>query len=311
MKIYFAPLEGITGYVYRNAFHSTFTDADKYFMPFVAPHPGGSFSAIERNDICPEHNKGMYAVPQVMTKNAADFLELAEELKEWGYTEININAGCPSGTVVAKNRGAGLLSNPEGLDRLLDGIFSKADVKVSVKTRLGMEDPKEFYNLLKIYNSYPIHELIIHPRVRSDYYRNRPNWDMYEYALENSKNPVVYNGDISSMEGLNAFKERFPTEDVVMIGRGFLGNPGLIEEMKGNGKINTAKLKEFHDRLFHGYEIDMEGSPFVLFKMKEIWSHMGKYLKGADPYLYKIRRAKEFEEYRILVGELFENCDII
>ena len=311
MKIYFAPLEGITGYVYRNAFHSTFTDADKYFMPFVAPHPGGSFSMIERNDICPEHNKGMYAVPQVMTKNAADFLELAEELKEWGYTEININAGCPSGTVVAKNRGAGLLSNPEGLDRLLDGIFSKADVKVSVKTRLGMEDPKEFYNLLKIYNSYPIHELIIHPRVRSDYYRNRPNWDMYEYALENSKNPVVYNGDISSMEGLNAFKERFPTEDVVMIGRGFLGNPGLIEEMKGNGKINTAKLKEFHDRLFHGYEIDMEGSPFVLFKMKEIWSHMGKYLKGVDPYLYKIRRTKEFEEYRILVGELFENCDII
>ena len=307
MKIYFAPLEGVTGYVFRNAFHRTFTDADKYFIPFVAPHPGGSFSLAERRDLMPENNAGMYAVPQVMTKNAGDFLELVEELKEWGYREININAGCPSVTVVAKDRGAGLLKDPVKLDQLLDGIFKKADGKISVKTRLGMEDPEEFYELLKVYNSYPIHELIIHPRVRSDYYKNAPHLSMFEYALEHSKNPVVYNGDLNTMEDIMKFKERFPMEDTVMIGRGFLHHPGLIEEIKGKVFADNHLLKEFHDRLLEGYEIDMDGSPYVLFKMKEIWSYLGKCFEGSEIYLGRIRRTKDIAEYRQLAEEFFDH----
>lgn len=310
MKIYLAPLEGVTGYVYRNAYHQTFEDADKYFIPFVAPHPGGSFSERERNDLLPENNRGMYAVPQVMTKNAADFLELAEEMKEWGYTEINLNAGCPSNTVVAKNRGAGLLDDPYTLNKLLDGIYSRVDVRVSVKTRIGMEDPEEFYDILNVYNSYPIHEVIIHPRVRSDYYKNSPNLDMFEYALEHSRNPVVYNGDLNSMEDVRLFRERFPEVDRVMIGRGLLKNPGLIAEIKGKGAADITSIKEFHDSLLEGYEKDMDGSPYVLFKMKEIWAHMSRHISGVEEYLKDLRRTCEIPEYKALTDELFQNCKI-
>lgn len=310
MKIYFAPLEGITGYVYRNAYHQNFRDADKYFIPFVVPHTKRAFNAREKNDLLPFHNEGMVAIPQVLTKSAEDFLLLAEELKALGYREININAGCPSGTVVGKNRGAGLLADLETLNTFLDGIFSRVDVAVSIKTRIGMKNPEEFYDLLKIYNSYPIHELIIHPRVREDYYKNKPNLDIYEYALEHSKNPIVYNGDLMNLESILAFEERFPTEKAVMIGRGILTNPGLIGEYYGEDAVKKEDIKVFHDCLIEGYVKEMGNGLNVLFKMKELWSYMGNHFEKAESYLKKIRKVNQFPEYIICVNELFRNCPI-
>lgn len=307
MKVYFAPLEGITGYVYRNAYHQSFTDADKYFIPFVIPHTKRPFNSKEKNDLLPAHNQGMYAVPQVMTKNSEDFLALAKELKALGYHEINLNAGCPSGTVVSKNRGAGLLADRDALRAFLDGVFSGADVAVSIKTRIGMEDPEEFYELLDIYNQYPFCEVIIHPRVRTDYYKNSPNWEMYGYALKHSKNPVVYNGDLKDMESIHRFQEKFPGEETVMIGRGLLTNPGLIEEIHGKGAAAKEQIKEFHDRLLSGYEDAMGGGQNVLFKMKEVWAYMGNHFQDVDKYIKKIRKARQVSEYRILAEELFHN----
>lgn len=307
MNVYFAPLEGITGYVYRNVYHQCFSPADKYFIPFVVPHKKRAFNAKETKDLLPANNEGMHAVPQVMTKNAEDFLLLAKELKAWGYHEININAGCPSGTVVVKNRGAGLLAEPEDLKMFLDGIFSKTDIKVSVKTRIGMENPEEFYELLEVYNAFPIHELIIHPRVRQDFYQNKPNWDMYEYALEHSKNPVVYNGDLIDIDSIHAFMERFPKEDSVMIGRGILTNPGLIGEIKGKEPVTMEVIKEFHDRLLIEYENTMGGQN-ALFKMKELWMYMGNHFQDADCYLKKIRKGKNLTDYKSIVNTLFQNC---
>lgn len=308
MKVYFAPLEGITGYVYRTVYHQTFTPADKYYIPFIVPHKKRAFNAKETKDLLPANNEGMYAVPQVMTKNAEDFLLLAEELKAWGYQEININAGCPSGTVVAKNRGAGLLEDPEILYAFLDGIFSKADVAVSIKTRIGMENPEEFYELLEVYNAFPIHELIIHPRVRQDFYKNKPNWDMYEYAIEHSKNPIVYNGDLTDMESVHTFMERFPKENTVMIGRGILTNPGLIGEIQGKQPVTKEVIKAFHDRLLKEYENTLGGGQNALFKMKELWMYMGNYFQDADRYLKKIRKGKNLMEYQAVVDALFQDC---
>lgn len=310
MKIYFAPLEGITGYVYRNVYHAFFPDADKYFMPFLAPHTKRSFNTREKNDLVPVHNEGMYAVPQVLTKSAEDFLMIAEKLKQFGYREININAGCPSGTVVSKNRGAGLLADVKSLNAFLDGIFEKADPDVSVKTRIGMEHPNEFRTILEVYNRYPIHELIIHPRVRNDFYANEPNWDMYEYALEHSRNPLVYNGDIVDMATYRAFKERFPREETIMLGRGVIANPGLIGELRGEAPVSREVLKQFHDMLLAGYQEEMSGDRNVLFKMKEIWVYMSRNFMGADQCLKKLRKTNQLAEYRRITEEMFRTCSL-
>ena len=169
MEFYFAPMEGITGYIYRNAHHRFFPGTDKYFTPFLSPNQNRALNPKEVRDVLPENNEGIYIVPQILTNQADFFLRAAKELKEcYGYEEVNLNLGCPSGTVVSKGKGAGFLADPGGLDAFFDQVYAKADVKVSVKTRIGLSSPEEFYGILDIFNRYPLHELIIHPRVRSE-----------------------------------------------------------------------------------------------------------------------------------------------
>lgn len=208
---------------------------DKYFTPFLSPHTKRGFNAKELAEILPENNKGMRLVPQILTNRAEDFLGTAEKLTYYGYGEINLNLGCPSKTVVSKGRGSGFLADPEGLDRFLDEIYSKAKVKISIKTRIGKDDPEEFLGLLKIYNRYPAEELIIHPRIQTDFYKNKPNLEMFEEAVRTSRIDLCYNGDICSKEDAGMIQNRFPSVDTCMIGRGIIENPGLLSEIEGAG----------------------------------------------------------------------------
>ena len=184
MRYYLAPLEGITGYIFRNAHTRLFTPADKYFSPFLVPKPnsGKQFSAKEKADILPEHNQNIHLVPQIMTNKAADFIAMTKALEEYGYQEVNLNLGCPSRTVVTKGRGAGFLSDPETLQFFFDEVFREIKIKISVKTRIGLEDAEEFQDLLSVYNQFPFEELIIHPRVQCMYYNGTPDMETFAYA---------------------------------------------------------------------------------------------------------------------------------
>lgn len=305
MHFYFAPMEGITGYIYRNAYHDFFTEADKYFTPFLTPHTKRSFNSRERNDLLPEHNLNMYVVPQILTKSGEDVGMIAEKLAEFGYTEININAGCPSGTVVSKGRGAGLFADLRALDSFLDTLFTCTSAAVSIKTRIGMESREEFPDILNIYNAYPFRELIIHPRVREDYYNNTPDFEMFAYATAHSNIPLVYNGDIVSIDSYERICREFPDIHAIMLGRGILKNPGLIGELQGKPPISRDVLFAFHNRLLEDYRQEMSGDKNVLFKMKELWAYLGYSFPGAERTLKKIRKSGHLEEYTAAVTELF------
>lgn len=244
MRFYLAPLEGITGYIYRNAYHTFFKPADKYFTPFIVPNQKGEFRSKERKDILPEHNKGMFTVPQILTNKSADFIRTAQQLAEYGYEEVNLNLGCPSQTVVPKGKGAGFLAKPEELDRFLEEIFDGLSMRISVKTRIGKDNPEEFEELLRIYNRYPMEELIVHPRVQLDFYKNTPNWDVFAEAEVKSRNPLCYNGDIFSTEDYRRWREQFPSISSVMLGRGVLANPLLIEQLLTEEKEQENLRKE-------------------------------------------------------------------
>ncbi len=183
MKYYLAPMEGITGYIYRNSYEKFFNNIDKYFTPFIVPNKSTSLKTKELRDILPENNKGMNIVPQLLTNDSEAFIITARKLQQLGYNEINLNLGCPAGTVVSKNRGSGFLAKREELDIFLDEIFKIDDMKISIKTRIGKDSPEEFYELIKIYNKYPMEELIIHPRTQKDFYGNKPDLDVFKDAL--------------------------------------------------------------------------------------------------------------------------------
>ena len=344
-QFYFAPLEGITGYIYRNAFHETFGAADKYFIPFISPGAKKKLTEKERNDILPEHNEGMYAVPQILSKNAGDVVAACERLKSLGYKEVNLNIGCPSGTVVSKGRGAGLLEDLRILNQFLEEIFSNVVLPVSIKTRIGMDDESEWEDILKIYNQYPIKELIIHPRLRKDFYKGIPNYEAFSYAEIHSKNPICYNGDINTLQDYENLVTRFPKVDRWMIGRGFLRNPFLLKQLHQfeqiretsaeNNLLNMSLkevqsmesnkdsaflqqshqtfpaandltlLKQFHHSLLEGYKDYLPGDTPVLFKMKELWFYMRDMFPEDEKLYKKIKKAKNLLEYESIVDSAF------
>lgn len=303
MQFYMAPMEGLTGYVFRNAYHKNFGDVDKYFTPFIT---NKKMNYKEINDIAPEHNRGMHVVPQVLTNRADDFCEIAKELEQFGYDTVNLNLGCPSGTVVAKNRGAGFLALPEELDLFLEEIFLKCPIKISIKTRIGVESPEEWSRLLSIYEKYPLEELIIHPRLQKEFYKGKPHKEAFLEAVKCSSHLLCYNGDIHSKEAYESFLQWMPQNaERVMLGRGILMNPGLIGAIKEDKKLTKEKLKVFHEDVLEGYLSVMSGDRNTLFKMKELWFYLGTGFTNPDKYLKKIKKVQTIAEYKSIVANLF------
>ncbi len=298
MKFYLAPMEGITGYVYRKAHKECFGSLDRYFTPFLASK---KLSAKEKKEVSPDNNINMEVIPQILTNRVDEFLAIARQLEQRGYTTVNLNLGCPSGTVTAKNRGAGFLKVPDNLEKFLDEIFRECPLKISVKTRIGAYYIEEFEKIIEIYNKFPFEELIIHPRLMTDFYNGEPKYEIFEQAISQSIHPLCYNGDINSVRDYELLMERFPNIDRIMLGRGLLANPGLVGEIKGEPPITIDKLREFHALLYEAYKEEMSDERNTLFKMKELWTFMSRFFVDSENILRSIRKAGSYMEYEIAV----------
>ena len=306
VKYYMAPLESVTTWIYRQAHAKIYGRLDKYFIPFLEPHEKRDFKTRELQEILPEHNENIYAVPQILTNRSEGFIKLAKALKDWGYEEINLNLGCPSKTVVTKGKGSGFLAKPKELERFLTEIFDalSGEVKISVKTRIGKEDPEEFPALLELFNKYPMEELIIHPRVQKDGYGNVPRLELYELAEKQSVNPLCYNGDLYTREQIRNFAERFPGTERLMFGRGFLRDPGLLYNEGKDPKDIFEKFWAFHDLVYEGYQERNMGDRNVLFKMKELWSYQVYQFSEPERLFKTFKKVQDCNEYEQMIRNL-------
>lgn len=308
MRFYMAPLEEVTGYVYRNAYHAYFHPMDKYFAPFIAakPNRGRLFNYKEKNDILPENNQGLYLVPQILTNSGRDFIRTARGLQEYGYREVNLNLGCPSRPVVNGGRGAGFLEKREELNRFLEEIFKIPDIKISIKTRLGRYQPEEIGPLMEIFNQYPLEELIIHSRVQTDYYQGTPRMEAFGYACGMKRQPLCYNGDIFEKADYMRLTESFPQVDAVMMGRGILADPGLCGKLLGEPAPSRETWRAFLQRLHDDFCRISVNEEKALFKLKEIWCYLRYSFPGSDVWESGIKRAQSLREYEKMVTCLFE-----
>ncbi len=311
MKIYFAPLEGITGYIQRQTFAKYFGSVDKYFIPFIQPKQHGHFTSREKKDMAPENNAGLTAVPQLLTNSVHDFLLTTEKLQELGYTEVNLNLGCPSRTVVSKGRGSGQLADMEALDRFLSEIYEKAQVDISIKTRIGLVDPSEFETILPVFQKYPLKELIVHPRVQKEMYKGTPHKEIFAAAKAAKEFSVCYNGDIVCKADYEQLIQQFPELDCIMIGRGLLKNPALAREIQGGSPLTKEEVRRYHDELYARYQEVMFGDRNLLFKMKEYWEFQICSFEDTIKAAKKIRKAQRAYQYEEAVSELFEKCELI
>ncbi len=302
MHFYFAPLEGISGFVVRNAFAHHFPYIDRYFTPFIPA--AKRFNKKILRDLDPANNQGITLVPQLIGNRADEIVEMAGKLKELGFSRGNINLGCPSGTVVSKKRGAGLLAYPEELDQFLAEIMERCPLAVSVKTRIGMESEEEWETLCGIFAKYPFEEVIIHPRVREDFYRNSPRLSAFARAVEQIQTPLCYNGDIATVEDYHRITELFPTVDRIMIGRGLLANPGLVGEILGKPKASNSQITAWHEEILEGCLALFPGERDVVFHMKEIWFYLIRFFPEKEKFYKQIKKCQSLAEYRLIVQQI-------
>ncbi len=299
-----APMEGITGHVFRRVHAECFGALDRYYTPFITPpRAGSSFGGRVRREVDPAANRGLDVVPQLITKNADEFAWAARLLAEMGYAEVNLNLGCPSGTVVAKGRGAGLLRDPDGLEAFLRDVCRASPLPVSVKTRLGIQDDAEYGRILEVYLRLPLKELIVHPRVQRDRYQGVPRRELYGETLRRAPFPVAYNGDVFGCEDLDALLSAYPDTRHVMLGRGILANPALARMLAGGPAATADELRRFHDRLFDAYREEIGGN--AVFRMKEWWSYAR--FSFADPLSVHraVRKVRRVDEYADAVERVF------
>ena len=309
-----APMEGVTGRVWRRVHARFYPGVYRYYAPFFSPSGDHHFPLRGLTDLLPEENPGVSLVPQLLTNRAEDFIWAAASLRDRGYEEIDLNLGCPSGTVTAKRKGAGFLREPEALDAFFDGVFSAPEMKgleISVKTRLGMEDEGEFPRLLAIYRQYPLSKLIVHPRLRRDFYTGPLRPEGFRLALEGSPFPVVWNGGIFSPADLRVLQNRFPAVDTVMLGRGLAADPGLAARLSGQGDGGRETLKAFHDALCEEYASVLYGDVAFCHRMKEVWSYLILRFRGGEKHFKRIAKARTKGELRLAAEAVFSELPLL
>lgn len=305
MHYYFAPMEGLTDSVYRRLHHQYFGGVHRYYMPFLSPTMHRTLSAKENRELPMADSVPFAAIPQVLTKVPEDFLWAAGICRDRGYAEVNLNVGCPSGTVVAKGKGAGMLSDCDALDRFLEAVFARSPLSISVKTRLGLTEPEEFPALLEVFNRYPIRELTIHSRVRKQFYQGDVHLDMFRYAVRESKNPLCYNGDLFSMQDIANITGEFPQVNAVMLGRGLAADPGML-----CGGTDVHILEQFHAGLLEEYLVLFGGSRNAMFRLKENWSYWLTQFEGSEKLAKRLRKTTELAEYRNITAEIFHTLPL-
>ena len=308
MILSFAPMEGVTGASYRRIHSEMFPGADRYYAPFIAPDSQGNFRLKHLRDVLPDNNQGISLVPQILANSPEAFLSVAGQLRELGYEEVNLNAGCPSGTVVAKHKGAGMLSDLNTLDAFLDRVFSAAPVSVSVKTRMGMNSTHEFPAILEVYKRYPLSELIVHARDRAGLYKSLPDREAFARAFEGCPFPVCYNGNIFNAAHMASLTAEIPGISRVMLGRGAAANPALFRVLKGGPPLSRFELRDFHDRLLDDALSSGLSPHYAMARMKELWYYMIWMFPGSAKEYKALNKSRSLDEYRSAVSCVFSAC---
>ncbi|MFY7988156.1 MAG: tRNA dihydrouridine synthase [Flavobacterium sp.] len=306
-----SPLQGFTDFRFRNAFHKYFGGIDTFYSPYIKLNGKMVIKGSYQRDILPENNTTLEVIPQIITNDADEFLFVAKYIRELGYKELNWNLGCPYPMVAKCGMGSGLISNTSQIQHILKRVHNETDVVVSMKMRMGYENPKEILDVFPILEQYPIKNIAIHARIGKQLYKGGVDLDSFQKCLEISKQKIYYNGDITSVAKYKELQERFPTIDHWMIGRGLIADPFLPSMIKNNTteypKNRFEIFEAFHDEIYREYDAYLQGPTPIRMKMLGFWEYFSESFSNPQKTFKKIKKAGNSKNYEAAVKEIFKN----
>ena len=306
-----SPLQGFTDFRFRNAFHKHFGGIDTFYSPYIKLNGKLAVKGSYERDILPENNSTLEVIPQIITNDAEEFLFVAKYVQQFGYKELNWNLGCPYPMVAKCGMGSGLIKNTDQIEHILKRVHNETDIIVSMKMRMGYENPTEILDVFPILEQYPIKNIAIHARIGKQLYKGGVDLDSFQKCLDTSKQKIYYNGDITSVAKFKELQERFPSIDHWMIGRGLIADPFLPSMIKNNTteypKNRLEIFEAFHDEIYREYDAYLQGPTPIRMKMLGFWEYFSESFSNPQKTFKKIKKAGNSKNYEIAVKEIFKN----
>ena len=306
-----SPLQGFTDFRFRNAFHKHFGGIDTFYSPYIKLNGKLVVKGSYERDILPENNTTLEVIPQIITNDAEEFLFVAKYVQQFGYKELNWNLGCPYPMVAKCGMGSGLIKNTDQIEHILKRVHNETNIIVSMKMRMGYENPTEILDVFPILEQYPIKNIAIHARIGKQLYKGGVDLDSFQKCLDTSKQKIYYNGDITSVTKFNELQERFPSIEHWMIGRGLIADPFLPSMIKNNTteypKNKLEIFEAFHDEIYQEYDAYLQGPTPIRMKMLGFWEYFSESFSNPQKTFKKIKKAGNSKNYEAAVKEIFKN----
>jgi len=306
-----SPLQGFTDFRFRNAFHHYFGGIDTFYAPYIRLQGKLVIKNSYQLDLAPENNSTLEVIPQVMTNDPDEFLFVVKYVQSLGYKELNWNLGCPYPMVTKSGMGSGLICQPDKINAVLHKAHNESDILVSMKMRMGYDNPEEILDAFPILDKYPLKNIAIHARIGKQLYKGPVDLDAFEKCIDSTKHKLYYNGDITSVNTFKAIEKRFKQLDHFMIGRGLIADPFLPSMIKQNTKEYPKNrwdiFSQFHDTIYQQYDEYLSGPTPIRMKMLGFWQYFAE--STANPHkTYKaIKKATNPQKYREAVNQILRN----
>lgn len=275
-RIDIAPVQGHTDAAWRHFHQEVYGGDHTYYTPFIRLEKG-EFRKHDLKDFTSELNTNHNVVPQVIFRNLEELRPLVEGLRKEGASRIDLNSGCPFPLQTAKGRGAGFIANIEDYHKLPDFLREYADIEFSLKMRLGYADPNEWREVADAVAEMPLTHVTMHPRIARQQYGGELWLEQFADFVKVCGHPVIFNGDITSLEDISRIREQFPEIAGVMTARGVLGRPSLAAEYEGGKEWSKDdrldRMLKFHRLLLNHYESTLCGDAQILSKIKPFWEY--------------------------------------
>lgn len=303
-----SPLQGFTDFRFRNAQQKYFGGIDTFYAPYIRLNGKFKIKSSYERDLLPENNTTLTVIPQVITNDAEEFLFVAKYVQSLGYKELNWNLGCPYPMVTKSGMGSGLICNPTRIDEILHRAHNETDILVSMKMRMGYENSEEILHTFPILDKYPLKNVAIHARIGKQLYKGGVDLDAFQKCIDVAKHQLYYNGDITTVAGFKAMKERFPSITHFMIGRGLIADPFLPQMIKDNTteypKDRWKIFREFHDEIYQQYDAALSGPTPIKMKMLGFWEYFSQSFSDPRKTYKKIKKATNPKKYQAAVKEI-------